>query len=74
VGIVTQVGKGVTKFKLGDRAGVGCFVDSCRSCKYCQDTKDEMYCKKTVWTYNSKHYDGLQSQGGYSTHIVMDEG
>eukprot|EP00877_Chromochloris_zofingiensis_P007555 jgi/Chrzof1/3052/Cz12g09220.t1 len=72
VGVITEVGPSVTKFKVGDRAGVGVFVDSCRECKFCKG-KDEMYCAKTVFTYNAKHFDGLQAQGGYSTHIVMDE-
>jgi cinnamyl-alcohol dehydrogenase len=72
VGIVTEVGPEVTKFKPGDRAGVGVFVDTCRSCSMCQKG-EQIFCPKLVYTYNSEHYDGLPAQGGYSTHIVMEE-
>jgi Zn-dependent alcohol dehydrogenase len=54
-GIVTEVGAGVTKFKVGDRVGVGCLVDSCRTCTYCKDAGEEQYCSAgAVGTYNSK--------------------
>jgi D-arabinose 1-dehydrogenase-like Zn-dependent alcohol dehydrogenase len=72
VGIVTEVGPEVTKFKPGDRAGVGVFVDTCRTCSMCQKG-EQIFCPKLVYTYNSEHYDGMPAQGGYSTHIVMDE-
>ncbi|PNW85730.1 hypothetical protein CHLRE_03g207800v5 [Chlamydomonas reinhardtii] len=72
VGIVTEVGEGVTKFKPGDRAGVGCMVDSCRTCDTCQRS-EEQFCPKCVYTYNSKHHDGTLAQGGYSSHIVVQE-
>ncbi|WIA34781.1 hypothetical protein OEZ86_013086 [Tetradesmus obliquus] len=70
VGIVTEVGSGVSKFKLGDRAGVGVFVDSCRSCAQC-GKGEQIFCPKLVYTYNATHYDGLPAQGGYSTHVVI---
>jgi cinnamyl-alcohol dehydrogenase len=64
----------VKKFKLGDWAGVGCFVDGCRSCTQCK--KDEgNYCNKSVPTYNGKnwrHNDEIM-QGGYSTNFVIAE-
>ncbi|MEU5030450.1 NAD(P)-dependent alcohol dehydrogenase [Streptomyces milbemycinicus] len=72
-GIVTEVGSGVTKYAVGDRVGVGCFVDSCRECENCL-AGDEQYCLKgEVPTYNGKAYDGSLTYGGYSTHIVVDE-
>ncbi|MES4908024.1 MULTISPECIES: NAD(P)-dependent alcohol dehydrogenase [unclassified Streptomyces] len=72
-GIVTEVGSGVTKYAVGDRVGVGCFVDSCRECENCL-AGDEQYCLKgEVPTYNGKQYDGSPTYGGYSTHIVVDE-
>jgi D-arabinose 1-dehydrogenase-like Zn-dependent alcohol dehydrogenase len=54
VGVVTEVGADVTKFKVGDRAGVGCLVDSCRTCTYCKDAGEEQYCNAYIMTYNSK--------------------
>jgi D-arabinose 1-dehydrogenase-like Zn-dependent alcohol dehydrogenase len=66
------VGSDVTKFKPGDRAGIGVFVQSCRDCKMCKKG-ETMFCPKLVFTYNSECYDGLPAQGGYSTHIVCDE-
>jgi D-arabinose 1-dehydrogenase-like Zn-dependent alcohol dehydrogenase len=49
---------------------VGVFVDSCRSCAQC-GKGEQIFCPKIVHTYNSTHYDGIQAQGGYSTHIVI---
>ena len=72
VGIVTQVGSEVTKFKPGDRAGVGTFVETCRDCAMCKAGED-IFCPKIVYTYNAVHSDGMPAQGGYSTHIITDE-
>ena len=73
VGEVVAVGDAVKKFKVGDLAGVGCMVDSCRVCEHCK-AGDEMFCVKgPVFTYNSKHKDGSPAQGGYSNNIVVDE-
>eukprot|EP00775_Hariotina_reticulata_P010177 gene10177-10337_t len=72
VGIVTDVGNDVTKFKPGDRVGIGVFVQSCRDCKMCKKG-ETMFCPRLVFTYNAECYDGLPAQGGYSTHIVCDE-
>jgi uncharacterized zinc-type alcohol dehydrogenase-like protein len=73
-GIVTAVGPEVTKFKVGDRVGVGCFVDSCRECPQCR-AGQEQYCTNPgmVGTYNSVGRDGEPTQGGYSGAIVVDE-
>ena len=73
VGIVTAVGSKVKGFKVGDRAGVGCLVDSCQECSHCRDLKEEQFCSKAVQTYNSTHYDGTTAQGGYSTQIVVTQ-
>lgn len=74
VGVVQQVGAGVSRFKLGDRVGVGCMVDSCRQCEECHAGL-EQYCNKgATLTYNSKEKHGIGvTQGGYSTKIVVDE-
>lgn len=73
VGRVTQVGSSVTKFKVGDLAGVGCLVDSCQSCHSCSEGL-EQYCENGfVGTYGSKGKDGEITKGGYSTAIVVQE-
>ena len=73
VGTVSQVGAAVTAFKVGDRAGVGCFVDSCRTCGACREGL-EQYCNGgTVWTYSGQDKERRITQGGYSTQIVVDE-
>lgn len=74
VGRVVGVGSEVTKFKAGDLAGVGCFVDSCRTCPNCQ-AGIEQYCFEGMTsTYNSYERDGkTPTYGGYSTQIVVDE-
>ena len=74
VGRVTSVGNKVTKFKAGDLAGVGCFVDSCRECENCKQGV-EQYCDGGMTgTYNGKERGtGAPTYGGYSTQIVVDE-
>ncbi len=73
VGRVTAVGSSVTKFKAGDLAGVGCMVDSCRTCPNCA-AGEEQYCDGMVLTYGSpdSHTGGL-TYGGYSKAVVVDE-
>ena len=72
-GIVSEVGQDVSKYSVGDRVGIGCFVDSCRECENCQ-AGEEQYCLKgEVPTYNGKEYDGEPTFGGYSRSIVADE-
>jgi len=74
VGRISKVGSSVTKFKEGDLAGIGCFVDSCRTCHSCQEGL-EQYCEvHNVGTYNSTELDGkTPTYGGYSSQIVVDE-
>ena len=73
VGTVTAVGGEVTKFAVGDLAGVGCFVDSCRTCGSCAEGL-EQYCEKgMVATYNGRDKDGQPTYGGYSSDMVVDE-
>jgi alcohol dehydrogenase (NADP+) len=72
-GVVTGVGPQVTKYAVGDRVGVGCFVDSCRECSSCLAGL-EQYCKGgMIGTYNAVGRDGLPTLGGYSGAIVVDE-
>ncbi len=75
VGKIKAVGAAVTKFKIGDLAGVGCMVASCGECDNCKDDQQQ-FCqaKKTVWTYNSKDvmHDNSITLGGYSNNIVAD--
>lgn len=76
VGRVTAIGSDVTKFAVGDIAGVGCMVDSCGHCPSCHDG-EEQYCTGTgfVGTYNGPDpVLGGHTFGGYSDHIVVDEG
>ncbi|HET9805481.1 MAG TPA: NAD(P)-dependent alcohol dehydrogenase [Nitrososphaeraceae archaeon] len=73
VGNVSQVGSQVTRFKVGDKVGVGCFVDSCRNCEACHQGL-EQYCSNVLTTYNGIEKDGkTPTQGGYSNKIVVDE-
>ena len=74
VGRVTKVGKDVTNFKVGDLAGVGVFVDSCRVCENCKDDLQQ-YCEQGMsGTYNGYERDGkTPTYGGYSSQIVVDE-
>lgn len=74
VGKVTAVGSGVKKYKVGDTVGVGCMVDSCRTCVNCKDGEEQFCLEGMTATYNSKERDGKTlAQGGYSKHIVVDE-
>jgi alcohol dehydrogenase (NADP+) len=74
VGKITKVGDQVKNFNVGDLAGVGCFVDSCRTCPSCQ-AGNEQYCEKGMaGTYNSYEMDKkTPTYGGYSNFIVVDE-
>lgn len=73
-GIVAAVGPEVTKFAVGDRVGVGCFVDSCGECEYCLQGEEQYCTKGVVSTYNSLDYDGNPTYGGYSQKIVVTQG
>ncbi|KAJ6822167.1 8-hydroxygeraniol dehydrogenase-like [Iris pallida] len=72
LGIVTEVGQNVTKFKVGDKAGVGYLVGSCRSCGSCKQNL-ENYCPKLIFAYGSLNTDGTKTYGGYSDMIVVNE-
>jgi len=74
VGVVAEVGADVTKHQVGDRVGVGCMVNSCGECANCRNG-DEQYCLQgMVGTYAGTDRDGTTTQGGYSTHVVVDAG
>ena len=74
VGRVTRTGNKVTKFKAGDVVGVGCFVDSCRTCPSCQEGEEQFCEKHLVFTYNSTEMDGkTPTYGGYSNQMIVDE-
>ncbi len=71
-GTVASVGSGVTKFRVGDRVGVGCMIDSCGECGPCL-AGSQQYCERgATMTYNSV-VAGETTLGGYSTHIVVTE-
>ena len=74
VGRVTAVGAEVTRYRVGDLVGVGCMVDSCQRCPACADGL-EQYCDNGfTGTYGgTERQTGRPTQGGYSTHIVVDE-
>ncbi len=73
VGRVSKIGTDVKQFNVGDLAGVGCFVDSCRTCANCQEGL-EQYCEKgMIGTYNARDKEGAPTYGGYSSQIVVDE-
>ena len=72
VGIVREVGSDVSTHAVGDRVGVGCMVNSCGRCENCTNG-DEQYCVEgNVATYGATDRDGTITQGGYSTHVVVD--
>ncbi len=72
VGVVTAAGSAVTRHQVGDRVGVGCMVNSCGVCASCRNG-DEQYCLSgMVPTYAGADRDGTTTQGGYSTHVVVD--
>ncbi len=74
VGRVTAVGAHVTKFKVGDLAGTGCLVDSCRECDNCKKGLEKFCRNGSTGTYNSKDkHTGGVTYGGYSNQIVVDE-
>ncbi|KAF8029785.1 hypothetical protein BT93_E2269 [Corymbia citriodora subsp. variegata] len=73
VGVVTQTGRKVNKFKVGDKAGVGCLIGSCRECDNCHAGL-ENYCPKPVYTYTIFESDGdTKRHGGYSDILVVEE-
>ncbi|HYW52056.1 MAG TPA: NAD(P)-dependent alcohol dehydrogenase [Gemmatimonadaceae bacterium] len=73
VGTVTAVGSDVKKFKVGDRAGVGCMVRSCGTCANCADDEEQYCTKGCTFSYNSMDVDGTPTYGGYADNYVVDE-
>jgi uncharacterized zinc-type alcohol dehydrogenase-like protein len=74
VGRVTAVGAHVKKFQVGDLAGVGCMVDSCRTCPSCQRQLEQFCEKGSAFTYNGTEMDRkTPTYGGYSSSVVVDE-
>ncbi len=73
VGVVSEVGCKVSRFKKGDKVGVGCLVDSCRECPDCKEGL-EQFCPSPIFTYNSFEKDKKTIvHGGYSTKVVVDQ-
>ena len=72
-GLVSAVGEKVTRYKVGSKVGVGCFVDSCRTCEACKAGLQQYCLVKTVWTYNARDNEGNPTYGGYSDKLVVDE-
>jgi uncharacterized zinc-type alcohol dehydrogenase-like protein len=72
-GVVSAVGADVTRFSVGDRVGVGCFVDSCGSCEYCLSDEEQHCATGATPTYNGVGRDGEPTYGGYSEQIVVTE-
>lgn len=74
VGTVTAVGPIVTRYKVGDRVGVGCLVDSCRTCQYCKSGHEQFCVEMATFTYSAPdRQTGEITKGGYSEHIVVRE-
>ena len=74
IGTVTRVGPSVTGFKAGDTVGVGCLVDSCRTCDHCERGLEQFCMTMPVFTYNGPDsHSGGHTFGGYSERIVVDE-
>ena len=74
IGRITKIGSEVTKFKVGDLAGVGCLVDSCRTCDSCKQDLEQYCLNGSTGTYNSKDkYLEQQTYGGYSEKVVVDQ-
>jgi uncharacterized zinc-type alcohol dehydrogenase-like protein len=74
VGIVTEIGSSVSKFKVGDRIGVGVFVDSCGKCDACKQGLQNYCMEGMTGTYNNLERDGkTPAQGGYSNRFVINE-
>lgn len=72
-GIVSAVGANVKDHKVGDRVGVGCFVDSCGKCKYCKAGQEQFCEKGVVAVFNAPDYEGNITAGGYSQSLVVKD-
>jgi hypothetical protein len=69
-GVVSGVGPGVTRCKVGDRVGVGCMADSCRECENCKAGQEQHCVRGAVQACNGIGRDGEITYGGYATHVV----
>ncbi|HJF49435.1 MAG TPA: NAD(P)-dependent alcohol dehydrogenase [Brachybacterium paraconglomeratum] len=72
-GTVAAVGSDVTDWKVGDRVGVGCMVDSCGKCEQCLADEEQSCLEGNVGTYNAEDVDGTITQGGYAEKVVVNE-
>jgi len=73
VGRVTEVGSDVSRHQVGDLVGVGCMVNSCQECAACEEGLEQYCLQGNIGTYGAVDKDGTITQGGYSTHVVVDE-
>nr|WP_230967891.1 NAD(P)-dependent alcohol dehydrogenase [Nostoc sp. WHI] len=74
VGRVVKIGEQVSNFKVGEAVGVGCMVDSCRTCPNCRKGFQQYCDNEIIFTYNSpEKQTGKITYGGYSNQIVVDE-
>ena len=74
VGVVTEIGTAVKKFRVGDRIGVGVFIDSCRKCRNCNAGLEQYCAEGMTGTYNGYERDGKTiAFGGYSNYFVIGE-
>lgn len=72
-GVVSAVGEDVTEWKVGDRVGVGCMVNSCGECEQCLADQEQDCLRGNVGTYAAKDVDGTITQGGYAQKVVVNE-
>lgn len=75
VGVVREIGSGVTRFKVGDRVGVGCMCESCLECDLCLAGHEQL-CEGgigCVWTYGKRGRDGAVTTGGYARSVVVHD-
>lgn len=74
VGRVTAVGPEASRVKVGDVVGVGCLVDSCRSCEACEEGLEQYCTGGATFTYNGvDRHDGTTTYGGYTDHVLVSE-
>ncbi len=74
VGIVSEIGSAVTKYSIGDRVGVGVYIDSCRTCENCVSGQQQYCLNGMTGTYNGYERDGVTvALGGYSNKFVINE-
>lgn len=73
VGMVTAIGDAVTRFRVGDKAAIGCYIDSCRVCDPCLTDRQQM-CTSMIPSFNGVEKDGEhRTWGGFSTNYVANE-